>query len=122
MMSPTSSSPPPPRLDRALVWFRRDLRADDHAALYAACRAAGQVFAGFVFDTEILDPLPRADRRGEFIRDSLGDLDGQLRALGQSHGVDGVGLIVRHGRALDELPALADALGVQAVYAAHDDE
>lgn len=122
MMSPSPASPPPPRLDRALVWFRRDLRADDHAALYAACRAAGQVYAGFVFDTDILDPLPRADRRVEFIRDSLVDLDGQLRALGQSHGVDGVGLIVRHGRALEELPALADALGVQAVYAAHDDE
>ena len=27
-------------LDTALVWFRRDLRADDHAALYHACRAA----------------------------------------------------------------------------------
>lgn len=114
--------PPPPRLDRALVWFRRDLRADDHAALYAACRAARQVHAGFVFDTGILDALPRADRRVEFIRDSLVDLDGQLRALGQAHGIDGVGLIVRHGQAADELPRLAAALGAQAVYAAHDDE
>ena len=36
---------PPRSLDRALVWFRRDLRAHDHAALYAACRAARQVLA-----------------------------------------------------------------------------
>ncbi|MFO1337454.1 MAG: deoxyribodipyrimidine photo-lyase [Burkholderiaceae bacterium] len=114
--------PPPKSLDHALVWFRRDLRADDHAALYAACRAARQVHAAFVFDTDILAALPRADRRVEFIRDSLVDLDGQLRALGQSHGVADVGLLVRHGRARDELPRLATALGVQAVFAAHDDE
>ncbi|MGM9488928.1 cryptochrome/photolyase family protein [Ideonella sp. YS5] len=109
-------------IDRALVWFRRDLRADDHAALYAACRAARRVYAAFVFDTAILDALPRADRRVEFIRDSLVDLDLQLRALGQSHGVQGVGLIVRHGLAIDELPRLAAALGVQLVCAAHDDD
>jgi deoxyribodipyrimidine photo-lyase len=109
-------------IDRALVWFRRDLRVDDHAALYAACRAARRVHAAFVFDTEILDALPRADRRVEFIRDSLVDLDAQLRALGQSHGIEGVGLIVRRGRATEELPRLAAALGVQLVCAAHDDD
>jgi deoxyribodipyrimidine photo-lyase len=116
-MTPTTSAP-----DRALVWFRRDLRADDHAALHAACRAARQVHAAFVFDTDILAPLPRADRRVEFIRDSLVDLDGQLRDLGRSHGVADAGLVVRHGRAVDELPRLAAQLQVQAVYAAHDDE
>jgi len=109
-------------LDRALVWFRRDLRADDHAALSAALRHARQVYCVFVFDTEILAPLPRADRRVEFIRDSLADLDAQLRALGLSHGVEGVALIVRHGAAREVLPALAAQLKVQAVYTHHDDE
>jgi len=109
-------------LDRALVWLRRDLRADDHAALYHALRAARQVWCAFVFDREILDPLPRQDRRVEFIRDSLVGVDAELRALAASHGVDGGGLIVRHGSARDEVPRLAQALGVQAVYANHDDE
>ncbi|MEW6704616.1 MAG: deoxyribodipyrimidine photo-lyase [Pseudomonadota bacterium] len=108
--------------DAALVWFRRDLRADDQAALYHALRAARKVWCAFVFDREILDPLPRADRRVEFIRDSLVDLDGQLRALAQSHGIEGVGLIVRHGPARQALPQLAAELGVQAVYANHDDD
>ena len=54
-------------LDAALVWFRRDLRVADHAALYHALRAARQVWCAFVFDRAILDPLPRADRRVEFI-------------------------------------------------------
>ena len=108
--------------DRALVWLRRDLRVDDHAALYHALRASRQVWCAFVFDREILDPLPRADRRVEFIRDSLVGVDADLRAHAASHGIEGVGLLVRHGRATDEIVALAAALGVQAVYANHDDE
>jgi len=113
---------PATALDRALVWLRRDLRADDNAALHHALVAARQVWCAFVFDSAILDALPRADRRVEFIRDSLADLDGQLRALALAHGVAGVGLLVRHGDARDALPALARQLGVQAVYASHDDE
>ncbi|MBI5259590.1 MAG: deoxyribodipyrimidine photo-lyase [Burkholderiales bacterium] len=109
-------------LAHALVWFRRDLRAEDHAALYHALKAARQVHCAFVFDREILDPLPRADRRVEFIRDSLVELDLQLRALARSHGIEGAGLIVRHGQATESLPRLAAELGVQAVYANHDDE
>jgi deoxyribodipyrimidine photo-lyase len=94
-----------PPLDRALLWFRRDLRTDDHAALYHALRAARQVWCVFVFDRDILDPLPRQDRRVEFIRDSLVGLDAQLGALGSSHGIEGTGLIVRHGRATATIPA-----------------
>ncbi len=109
-------------MDRALLWFRRDLRADDHAALYHALRAARQVWGVFVFDRDILDALPKRDRRVEFIRDSLLGLDAQLRALGSAHGIEGVGLIVRHARAVDEIPALAARLNAQAVFANHDDD
>jgi deoxyribodipyrimidine photo-lyase len=109
-------------IECALVWFRRDLRVQDHAALYHALRQARRVWCVFVFDRDILEPLPRADRRVEFIRDSLVDLDGQLGALARSHGNEGAGLLVRHGRPVDEMPRLAVQLGAQAVYANHDDE
>jgi len=46
----------------ALVWFRRDLRDFDHAALHAALTAHDSVHCAFVFDAEILDALPRRDR------------------------------------------------------------
>ena len=108
--------------ESALVWLRRDLRTDDHAALHHALRSARQVWCAFIFDRTILDPLPRADRRVEFIRDSLVGVDAELRALGASHGTAGTGLIVRHGRADQIIPQLAAELGVQAVYANHDDE
>jgi deoxyribodipyrimidine photo-lyase len=109
-------------LDRALVWFRRDLRADDHAALYHALKAARQVWCVFIFDRDILDLLPRQDRRVEFIRDSLVGLDAQLRALASSHGIDGGGLIVGHGRPAEVVTALASRLLAQAVYINHDDD
>ncbi len=110
------------RFDRALIWLRRDLRTCDNAALHHALRAARQVWCCFVFDSDILSPLPRADRRVEFIRESLVGLDAELVALGASQGTQGVGLIVRHGRAAHEVAALAVRLKVQAVFANHDDE
>ncbi|RQO59326.1 deoxyribodipyrimidine photolyase [Paucibacter sp. KBW04] len=105
------------KFDRALVWFRRDLRAQDQAALYHALRSARQVFCVFVLDQAILAPLPRQDRRVLFILQALESLDGQLKAL-----QPGSGLIVRHGLAEDEIPRLAAELGVQAVFCNHDDE
>lgn len=100
----------------ALVWFRRDLRNFDHAALHHALAQAGTVFCAFVLDREILDALPsRCDRRVEFILASLAELDAALRAQGG-------GLIVRHGEARKEIPRLAQELGVAAVYANHDYE
>lgn len=104
-----------PSLDTALVWFRRDLRADDHAALHHALTAAKQVFCAFILDRDILDALPRADRRVEFILGALQVLDEDLRKLGGA-------LIVKHGAAADEVPRLAAELGVQAVFTNHDDE
>ncbi|MCE4554944.1 cryptochrome/photolyase family protein [Roseateles cellulosilyticus] len=101
--------------DRALVWFRRDLRVEDQAALHHALRSAKQVFCAFVLDRDILDALPRADRRVEFILGALQVLDDDLRRLGGA-------LIVRHGVAADEIPKLAAELAVQAVFANHDDE
>ncbi len=109
-------------LDAALVWLRRDLRCHDNAALYHALRAAKRVWCVFVFDRAILDPLPRADRRVEFIRDSLVGLDAELRSLAASHGIDGAGLLVVHDHAVQAIPKLAQALHVQSVYINHDDD
>ena len=60
-----------------LVWLRRDLRLTDNAALAAALQSCTQVHCVFILDRAILDRLPRADRRVEFIRESLAALDAQ---------------------------------------------
>ncbi|MBC7548410.1 MAG: deoxyribodipyrimidine photo-lyase [Polaromonas sp.] len=110
------------KYDTGLMWFRRDLRVEDNAALHHALKSCGQVFCLFVFDKGILDTLPRADRRVEFIRESLVDLNGQLEALGHAHGVSSVSLIVRHDEAANAVLAVASELGAQAVFTNHDDE
>jgi deoxyribodipyrimidine photo-lyase len=100
----------------ALVWFRRDLRDFDHAALSQALQTYQRVYCAFVFDTDILDALPSLeDRRVAFIHACLAELDAALHQRGG-------GLIVCHGRATEEIPKLALQLKVVAVYANHDYE
>ncbi len=98
------------------MWFRRDLRLHDNTALSRALAEADRVYCGFCFDREILDELhDKADRRVEFIHQSLAEMDASLRRLGAR-------LLVRHGFARDEIPRLAAELSVDAVYANHDYE
>jgi deoxyribodipyrimidine photo-lyase len=108
-----------PALNTSLVWFRRDLRDFDHVALHHALRQSNKIYCAFIFDTDILDELRDAtiscDRRLAFIHAATIELDAALRAMGGA-------LIVRHARACDEIPALAEALGVDAVFANHDYE
>jgi deoxyribodipyrimidine photo-lyase len=102
-------------LDSALVWFRRDLRLYDNAALFHALKAARQVHCVFVFDRDILDVLPHRDRRVVFIHQSVTALSEALTLAGGS-------LRVLYGHARHEIVQLADQLGVQAVFANHDDD
>ncbi|MHB8916274.1 MAG: cryptochrome/photolyase family protein [Thiobacillus sp.] len=104
-----------PEYPRALVWFRRDLRDYDNAALYKALRHARQVFCVFVFDREILDALPGEDRRVAFIHQSVSELQQALTRQGG-------GLLVRYGYAHDEIVTLANQLRANAVFFNHDDE
>lgn len=105
-----------PEYARALVWFRRDLRDFDHAALHHALKQARQVVCAFIFDREILDRLPNpADRRVEFIHASVAELQQALAAKGG-------GLVVRYGVAREEIVRLAAELGVDALFYNHDDD
>ncbi len=101
--------------DTALLWFRRDLRDFDHAALHHALLDSRAVYCVFIYDTTILAGLPRADRRLEFIHASIAELAAQLQQQG-GH------LIVRHADPVQAIPALAAELGVDAVYCNHDYE
>ena len=103
----------------SLVWLRRDLRLSDHAALHQALRRSRRVALAFVFDADILQPLldqgARADRRLNFIQQSLRELDADLRRMGSA-------LFVETGRAVECVPRLAARLGAQAVFFNRDVE
>ena len=111
----SSSLPPDTTNQRSLVWFRRDLRVFDHAALHHALKNSGAVFCVFIFDRDILEKLPAEDRRVEFLHASLIELHTELQKLGGA-------LIVRHARAAVDIPLLAKSLKVDAVYLNRDYE
>ncbi|GAB7563637.1 deoxyribodipyrimidine photo-lyase [Methylobacillus methanolivorans] len=103
-------------MNKSLVWFRRDLRDYDHAALYHALKNSAQVICAFVFDTDILTQLTnKQDRRVEFIWESVQELKTALQQQGSD-------LLVLHGKAVEEIPKLAARLAVDAVYCNHDYE
>lgn len=99
----------------SLVWFRRDLRLEDHAALHFALNQSDKVYCVFIFDRAILDTLPRIDRRVEFIHSCVKELDAALAQYGSR-------LIVRHAYAAEAIPRLAEELAADAVFANRDYE
>ncbi|MCH8620140.1 deoxyribodipyrimidine photo-lyase [Undibacterium sp. TS12] len=100
---------------RSLVWFRRDLRNFDHAALHHALRQSTQVFCVFIFDKTIVDNLPENDRRIAFIHESIVELSRELKRMGG-------GLRVLHAHAEQEIPRLAAELEIDALFTNHDYE
>jgi deoxyribodipyrimidine photo-lyase len=95
-----------------VFWFRRDLRLQDNAGLYYALRENNAVIPIFIFDTRILEQLDdKADRRVDFIHQSLQNLQQQLRQLDTS-------LVVFHGDPVE----IFKQLNPRAVYTNHDYE
>jgi deoxyribodipyrimidine photo-lyase len=98
------------------MWFRRDLRLSDNAALYYALKQCKRLFCVFVFDRTILDKLPqKADRRVEFIWHSIAELKQTL----QNNGGD---LLIAYDHATDIIPKIAQQLHVNAVFTNKDYE
>ena len=91
----------------SIVWFRRDLRLADNAALDAAARR-GVVVPVFIWDDRG-DGSPGAASRW-WLHRSLASLDQLLRKIGSR-------LVIRSGDAKAELHKLIDEIGADAVYA-----
>jgi deoxyribodipyrimidine photo-lyase len=96
--------------DRPIIlWFRRDLRLSDHAALDAALSSGAPIMPVYVLD----DERPCAWRPGGASRWWLA---GSLRALDADLRKRGSRLVLRRGDSAEALTALAREAGAQAVY------
>ena len=91
----------------SLLWFRRDLRIDDHPAL-AAAAAAGEVVPVFVVDPRLV--ASSGAPRLAYMRAALQALDDSI----------GGALVYRYGDPVDVVPALAAEVGADAVYVSRD--
>ena len=65
-----------------IFWFRRDLRLDNNVGFYKALQGKLPVLPIFIFDTEILDELPRNDPRVSFIFKTLQKIQNELKKYG----------------------------------------
>ncbi len=99
----------------SILWFRRDLRLDDNAALHHALQSDHLVLPIFIFDTAILDALPRNDARVEFLHQTLANINQQLKAKGTM-------LVVKHGKPIEVWKQLLEEYDVKALYANRDYE
>lgn len=91
-----------------LVWFKRDLRLDDHAPLVEAC-ARGPVLPLYIVEPALWQQPDAAPRHWDFLRGLLFDLDRQLRALGS-------GLHVYTGPAVEVLEHCRGAVRAEALH------
>lgn len=62
-----------------IFWFRRDLRLNDNIGLFEALSKQKNVFPIFIFDSNILEKLPKNDARVSFIHKNLQTLRQELR-------------------------------------------
>jgi deoxyribodipyrimidine photo-lyase len=96
-----------------LVWFKRDLRLHDHAALTAAvaeAREAGApVLPLYVFEPGLWAEPDASARQHAFLIECLKDLAGELARRGAP-------LVVRTGAMTEVLAALRDAHGIHALH------
>ncbi|MEL6810370.1 MAG: deoxyribodipyrimidine photo-lyase [Bacteroidota bacterium] len=65
-----------------IFWFRRDLRLDDNVGLYKALHGKHPILPIFIFDTEILERLPKDDARVTFIYHTLQNIREDLQSFG----------------------------------------
>ena len=97
-----------------LIWFKRDLRVHDHAALNAACVAAeasgGKVLPLYIFEPDYWALPEHSGRQFEFVKESVAEL---MNGLGQR----GAPLMVQTGDAISVLSALHREHGISTIHA-----
>ena len=67
-----------------IVWFKRDLRINDHAPLLAASKLNTPILPLYVVEPEYWQKSFSSRRHWHFIHDCLSDLNTSLTNLGQS--------------------------------------
>ena len=99
-----------------IFWFRRDLRLDDNLGFYEALKGKNAVMPIFIFDTDILDKLPKDDARVAFIHKTLQDM---REVLQKEHNSS---IAIYHGKPIDIYKTLVEAYDIETVYTNHDYE
>jgi len=91
-----------------IVWFKRDLRVQDHAPLFEAAKH-GNVLPLYIIEPDYWQEPDTSKRQWEFIAECLTELDKDLQTLGTS-------LVIKVGSALETLQSLAQDYDIKAIF------
>ncbi len=98
-----------------IFWFRRDLRLEDNVGFSKALQGKHPVLPIFIFDTAILEELPKDDARVSFIHDNVQHMTEEL----ESHGS---GIAVYFGKPQEVYEQILSKYEVQNVITNRDYE
>lgn len=98
-----------------IFWFRRDLRLHDNVGFSKALSGKFPVLPIFIFDSEILDKLPKDDARVTFIYETLQNLRSELNNHNGS-------LAIYYGNPQNVFERILSEFEVQNVITNHDYE
>ena len=98
-----------------IYWFRRDLRIEDNKGFFEALNSGEKVLPIFIFDTKIINQLPKNDARVNFIHDLLTKINNELLKKGKT-------LAIFHGEPAAIFEKLASENKIHDVYTNHDYE
>ncbi|MFN7055379.1 deoxyribodipyrimidine photo-lyase/cryptochrome family protein [Hyphomonas sp.] len=93
-----------------VVWFKRDLRVHDHAALAAAVASGKPVLPLYVFEPGYWALPEHSRRQFDFVAESLTELAAALSARGAD-------LVIRTGDAISILTDMHREFGIEAIHA-----
>ncbi|MEM9750133.1 MAG: deoxyribodipyrimidine photo-lyase, partial [Pseudomonadota bacterium] len=105
----TRSKSPQPSRPLQIVWFKRDLRVHDNAALAGAAEMGDPVLPLYVAEPDLWAQPDASGRQWAFIAECLEALRADLAKLGQP-------LIVRTGDVVETLEGLRGAFGVLGLW------
>ncbi len=91
-----------------LVWFKKDLRIEDHAP-FAEAASRGPVIALFVYEDEIINAPDYAGRHHQFLNECLEELNDQLSRLGGY-------LLIQRGNLVQVLQQLHEQTGFEQIW------
>ncbi|WP_406685698.1 DNA photolyase family protein [Seonamhaeicola sp. MEBiC1930] len=99
-----------------IFWFRRDLRLEDNKGLYKALSSKYEVLPIFIFDSEILEGLPKNDARVTFIYEILQSIRNILIEKHQRS------MAIYHGSIIKVFKELIKSYSINTVFTNHDYE
>ncbi len=100
----------------SIFWYRRDLRLDDNVGFYHALQNGVPVLPLFIFDTEILENLPKNDARVTFFHGQLQKMRDELQNKYNST------IALFKGDVISVFEGLTREYDISSVYTNHDYE